>query len=85
MYRHIRIQRIIFLATIVIVALGIGLFLYITLSNTFGQLQPQQQQQELRGLALDSTTNYGQSDDEGEYCAFCLVKLEADNFFKVID
>jgi hypothetical protein len=41
MYRHIRIQRIIFLATIVIVALGIGLFLYITLSNAFGQPQLQ--------------------------------------------
>jgi hypothetical protein len=41
MNRHMRIQRIIFLATIVIVALGIGLFLYITLSNAFGQPQLQ--------------------------------------------
>jgi hypothetical protein len=53
-----RIQKIIFLATIVIVALGIGLFLYITLSDAFGQLQQQSQQQ-----LLFSTTKEGIKED----------------------
>ena len=62
MYRRIQIQRIIFLATIVIVALGIGLFLYITLSNAFDQPQQSQQQP---SAAINTTQEFTLGTNKG--------------------